>query len=89
VAGHLGGETPKPAEFVEKAFEAVLGRPPSPEELDLSQKFVDQEQERFRDPEKPAWQQGAGSAETKSPVLRAREDLVHALLNHNDFVTVR
>jgi hypothetical protein len=24
-----------------------------------------------------------------SPVLRAREDLVHALLNHNDFVTIR
>jgi len=88
LAGHLGGAAPPAATFVEKAFEAVLGRPPSPEELDLSQKFIDQEQERFRDPEKPAWQ-GAAAAEAKSPVLRAREDLVHALLNHNDFVTVR
>jgi len=89
VAGHLGGEAPPAAAFVEKAFEAVLGRPPSSEELDLSQKFIEQEQERFRDPEKPAWQQGAAAAEAKSPILRAREDLVHALLNHNDFVTVR
>ena len=66
----------------------VLGRPPSAEELGLSQKFMEQEQERFRDPEKPAWQQGE-ARETTSPVLRARDDLVHALLNHNDFVTVR
>ncbi len=58
MAGHLGGEAPPAATFVEKAFEAVLGRPPSPEELDLSQKFIEQEQERFRDPEKQAWQQG-------------------------------
>jgi hypothetical protein len=89
VAGHLGGEAPSAAAFVQRAFEAVLGRPPTPEELDLSQKFIEQEQERFRDPEKPAWQQGAAAADVKSPVLRAREDLVHALLNHNDFVTVR
>jgi hypothetical protein len=89
LASHLGGETPPEATFVAKAFETVLGRPPSPEELDLSQKFIEQEQERFSDPEKPAWQQGGAAAEPKSPVLRAREDLVHALLNHNDFVTVR
>ena len=89
VAGHLGGEAPPAAAFVEKAFEAVLGRPPSPEELDLSQKFIEQEQERFRDPEKPAWQKGKAANETQSPALRAREDLVHVLLNHNDFVTVR
>ena len=89
MAGHLGGEAPSAAAFVQRAFEAVLGRPPTPEELDLSQKFIEQEQERFRDPEKPAWQQGAAAADVKSPVLRAREDLVHALLNHNDFVTVR
>ena len=58
VAGHLGGEAPADATFVQKAFEAVLGRPPSAEEPDLSQKFIEQEQERFRDPEKPAfWQQ--------------------------------
>jgi len=89
VASHLGGESPPAATFVAKAFEAVLGRPPRAEELDLSEKFLDREEERFRDPENPAWQQGKPASETQSPTLRAREDLVHALLNHNDFVTVR
>ena len=52
-------------------------------------KFLEREEERFRDPEnQTAWKSGPAS-EVKSPTLRAREDLVHALLNHNDFVTIR
>ena len=31
----------------------------------------------------------APNAPVKDPESRAREDLVHVLLNHNDFVTVR
>jgi len=88
IAGRLGGVSPASAKFVTTAFDAVLGRPPSPEEMTLSEKFLVQEEERFRGPEKPAWQ-GAATGEANSPVLRAREDLVHALLNHNDFVTIR
>jgi hypothetical protein len=56
--------------------------------MTLSKKFLAQEEERFRGTEKPAWQ-GSPVGETTSPLLRAREDLVHALLNHNDFVTIR
>ena len=88
IAGRLGGVSATSAKFVTRAFEAVLGRPPSAEELSLSERFLAQEEERFRGPEKPAWQ-GSATSETTSPVLRAREDLVHALLNHNDFVTIR
>ena len=74
-----------------KAMEAVADIVPHDraiETLSLSEKFLAQEEERFRGPEKPAWQ-GSAASETTSPVLRAREDLVHALLNHNDFVTIR
>jgi hypothetical protein len=88
IAGRLGGVNAASAKFVTTAFEAVLGRPPLADELSLSEKFLAQEEERFRGPEKPAWQ-GSATSEATSPVLRAREDLVHALLNHNDFVTVR
>jgi hypothetical protein len=88
IAGRVGGVSPVPAKFVTTAFDAVLGRPPSAEEMTLSEKFLTQEEERFRSPEKPAWQ-GAAASDATSPVLRAREDLVHALLNHNDFVTIR
>jgi Protein of unknown function (DUF1553) len=89
MAGHLGGEAPPVATFVTKAFEAILDRPPSSAELDLSEKYIEQEQQRFRDAKPPAPQKDAAAREPESPVLRAREDLVHALLNHNDFVTVR
>ena len=88
IAGRLGGASAASAKFVATAFEAVLGRPPSAEELSLSEKFLAQEEERFRGPEKPVWQDSA-AGETTSPLLRAREDLIHALLNHNDFVTIR
>jgi hypothetical protein len=88
IAGRLGRESAEPGGFITSAFEAVLGRPPSTEELTMSEEFLAQEEKRFGGPEKPVWE-GAASAETKSPVMRAREDLVHALLNHNDFVTIR
>ncbi len=88
IAGRLGGVSMAPAKFVTRAFEAVLGRPPSEEELTLSEKFLAQEEKRFGGSEKPAWQ-GSAAGEITSPVVRAREDLVHALLNHNDFVTIR
>jgi len=88
IAGRLGGVSATSAKFATTAFEAVLGRPPLAEELSLSEKFLAQEEQRFRGPEKPAWE-GSATSEATSPVLRAREDLVHALLNHNDFVTIR
>lgn len=87
IASRLGSENGPAADFVGKAFEAVLGRPPSAGELRLSREFLEQYEQQFRDVEKPGWQGGTGGS--KSLALRARENLVHALLNHNDFVTVR
>jgi hypothetical protein len=59
--------------FVTAAFERVLLRPPSPEELVHCQQAVD------------AWQ--AAEPGVTADTLRAR--IVWALFNHNDFVTLR
>jgi len=63
--------------FIMAAFEQVLSRPPTPEETAECLAFL---KERCKRIDK---QPSTDSAE------RARESLVHVLLNHNDFLTVR
>ena len=65
------------AAFIRAAFEATLSRPPSEEETALSLEFLS------------AQRQTLTAAAVGDPISRSRESLVHALLNHNDFVTVR
>lgn len=76
--------------FVKLAFESLLGRQPTEEELRLSAEFLSQDrtaaQERDEAAEKTA---GGIQPPAADPVQRARENLVMALFNHNDFVTVR
>jgi hypothetical protein len=64
-------------DFVRAAFEAVLGCSPSPEEREACMEAL-KELHALAVREKKA-----------DPRRRARTTLVHALLNHNDFVTVR
>jgi hypothetical protein len=57
-----------------------------------STKFVREQAELFSQPEKlTAFRSGLAAEVTpeSDPHLRARESLVHALFNHNDFVTIR
>jgi hypothetical protein len=78
--------------FVATAFERILGRSPTPEEALACRKFVAAQAKRL------AAREGM-TPFPKGPVLtvlpaadpaqRAREDLVHVLFNHNDFVTIR
>jgi hypothetical protein len=77
LAGKLGTNT-KPAAFVTLAFETILGRPPSAEELAVGERFL------LRQPALLASLKISVPAEQ-----RARENFVHVLLNHNDFVTIR
>jgi hypothetical protein len=77
LAAKLGSGSP-PAQFVKEAFETILGRPPSAEELAVGERFLHRQPELLA-----AWQVSA------PPVTRARENFVHVLLNHNDFVTIR
>ncbi len=64
--------------FLATAFERVLGRAPTAEELTVCLSHL-AELTRI------ATTEGTEG----SPVLRAREQLLHALLNHSEFVTLR
>ncbi len=64
-------------DFAARAFEAVLCREPSPAERAACETMLSETialLQRLKHPE---------------PARRARENLVHALFNHNDFITVR
>ena len=65
--------------FITAAFEQVLTRAPSADEAATCERFLAKQAELVK----------AAAAHAKDPQTRAREDFVHALLNHNDFVTVR
>jgi hypothetical protein len=80
------------ADFVVAAFETVLGEPPSAQEQAAGEQFLNKQAELFRDVKKLTAFRSGSTAEVlpaAEPQLRAREDLVHVLLNHNEFVTVR
>jgi hypothetical protein len=83
-----GGETT----FIRLAFEQVLGRAPSTAEQDASMAFLARQTRLFQQnqAEIAAASKAAGAdGPSTDPVMRARENFIHALLNHNDFVTVR
>ena len=71
------------------AFETVLGRPPSDKELARSRPFLEQQAALYAKASTQASPAEEDVPPSKDPALRARESLVHALFNYNDFVTVR
>jgi hypothetical protein len=88
----LGPNQSDSSNFVKTAFEAIIGRPPSEFELTESSKFLQAQEALYMDKSKLSSFTAKETATVKpseSPALRAKESLVHALLNHNDFVTIR
>jgi hypothetical protein len=86
------GEPPPPRDFVRTAFERILDRMPSAKEVEASVDYLRSQAglyansaglQRF-DTGVHSHVQPAGD-----PGQRAHESLVHVLLNHNDFVSVR
>jgi hypothetical protein len=78
--------------FITTAFEQVLSRPPSSAEMLECESFLADQAQRFADPKAlTQFTTGTPSAvpAAADPQQRARENLVHVLLNHNDFLTVR
>lgn len=67
------------AAFIAAAFEQILSRAPSADESATCAKFLTKQSEVVK----------STAAARNDSESRAREDLVHVLLNHNDFVTVR
>ncbi len=90
----VGGD-PSPAAdraFVAAAFERILSRPPTADESDECARYIVAQAARFADPSKLTPFTSGPSSTVKpatDPRLRARENVVHVLLNHNDFVTIR
>jgi len=70
-------EGPAETRFLRLAYETVLGVTPSPEELKVCRDTLEQMQNELSK---------NGHAD---PAKRARENVVHALINHNDFITLR
>jgi hypothetical protein len=70
---------PTPAAFITSAFERVLGRTPGPAELTECETALSHLRETF----------AAEPAGASNAVPRAQASLVHVLLNHNDFLTIR
>ncbi|MEQ8789927.1 MAG: DUF1553 domain-containing protein [Pirellulaceae bacterium] len=78
--------------FVRLAFAQVLSREATAEELATCRAFLSQQAELLSDAASlTTFAAGEASqvAPSSDPALRARENLVHVLLNHNDFVTLR
>ena len=78
--------------FIAAAFERVLCRPPSDEERDACLAFLAEQSRMFADPAKLAAFESEEESDVPpaaDPHARARENLLHVLLNHNDFLTVR
>jgi hypothetical protein len=79
-----------PKEFTQRAFEQILSRPPTGEEMRTCLEFLGRQEDHYRSTGLSKGVTGkAGSAPSSQPALRARENLVHVLLNHHDFVTIR
>lgn len=78
--------------FVTKAFETLLTRQPTTTELESCQAFLDRTMATIARSDLkmfPAGGQTSSRPAAKEPWLRARENLVHVLFSHNDFVTIR
>jgi hypothetical protein len=79
------------ATFVTAAFEQVLTRRPTADELAACQDFLNRQRELYRGANPT--QLSATATETAAPAAdpqaRARESLVRVLFNHDDFVTMR
>jgi hypothetical protein len=77
--------------FVVAAFRSVLCREPTAEEKSRCEAFLTEQETLFAN-SKSLTPFPAGEnviPPSSDPAARAREDLIHVLLNHNDFVTVR
>jgi hypothetical protein len=80
------------AGFIDAAFERILSRPPTEEERRMSGEFLLAQGALFTDPSRLTTFRAAEKSEVaaaEDPAVRARENLVHVLLNRNEFVMIR
>lgn len=76
--------------FVTMAWESVLGRQPTAEEAADCQRFlVESSSAAVKPPRFPSARRPPLRPPSDRPTQRARENLIHVLFSHNDFVTIR
>jgi hypothetical protein len=78
--------------FIDLAFKHILSRSPTSEEAAACQQFLSDQAARLSEPAQlTPFEAGKKSTvlPAENPQARSRENLVHVLLNHNDFVTIR
>ncbi|QDU02210.1 Planctomycete cytochrome C [Gimesia chilikensis] len=92
----LTGKSPSEQEldFIRSTFELILARAPNQREQSAALRFLEQQQRLFQKTtqatvQKSAEQNKPFEQPATDPAARARESLVQALFNHNDFVTIR
>lgn len=80
------------ASFITAAFETLLNREPTPSEVAACQTFLERNTATVGTTSLAVFSAG-GEPPQRAPATvvyqRARENLVHVLLSHNDFVTIR
>jgi hypothetical protein len=76
------------SQFITLAFEQVLSRAPTEAEQSECQSFLDRMAQHHTQ-HRSGGTASDGSAAAAEPALHAREQLVHVLLNHHEFVTIR
>jgi hypothetical protein len=76
-------------DFVRSAFEQVLSRAPTDDELQASLDYLEQQTRALSAANLENRPNGVSLPPTTDPAQRARETLIHVLFNHNDFVTIR
>ena len=93
LSAEVGNASDQATAFIVAAFELVLTRKPTAEEQSACEQFLTRQTELLSDPatlsKYPATAGQTVTAPSADPHLRARENLIHVLLNHNDFVTIR
>jgi hypothetical protein len=79
------------AQFTTAAFERVLSRPATPQEQAECLLFLKERTSNYlkEKPQQATASDPEGQQPASDPALRARENLVHVLLNHHDFVTIK
>lgn len=88
LARDLAARFTEPASFTSAAFEHVLSRGPTSAELGECLAFL--KEQALRHTTLPSGtQELTGATPGGDPALHARENLVHVLMNHHDFVTLR
>jgi len=91
LAKQMDVQFPDNEEFINVLFVQVLTREPTPEERQACRHFLIEQEQLLENPEQLT-SFDTGKENTTLPVdprLHARANLVHVLMNHNDFITVR